>query len=112
MNDLEALPDGVTVWAENQSSPEVFDLAVIATGHVWPEDDTSTRAFFPSPWSGLMAADIRACNVGILGTSLSGLDAAMAVVIQHGTFTETDNHCVTFRLDEGSESLNIVLASR
>lgn len=112
VTDLEALPDGVTVWAENQSSPEVFDLAVIATGHVWPEDETSTRAFFPSPWSGLMAADIRACNVGILGTSLSGLDAAMAVVIQHGTFTETDNHCVTFRLDEGSESLNIVLASR
>ena len=65
VTDLEALPDGVTVWAENQSSPEVFDLAVIATGHVWPEDDTSTRAFFPSPWSGLMAADIRACNVGI-----------------------------------------------
>jgi len=112
VTDLEALPEGVTIRAENQPTPEGVDLAVIATGHVWPEDDTSTRTFFPSPWSGLMAAKISACHVGILGTSLSGLDAAMAVVIQHGEFIETDDQSVTFKLDDGSEALSIVLASR
>ncbi len=63
---------------------ETFDLAVIATGHVWPDEEEATRTYFPSPWSGLMEAKVDACNVGIMGTSLSGLDAAMAVAIQHG----------------------------
>ncbi len=33
-----------------------------------------------------MQAQIAPCRVGIMGTSLSGIDAAVAVVIQHGHF--------------------------
>lgn len=87
--------------------PDRFDLAVIATGHVWPDEEEATRTFFPSPWSGLMDASIPPCRVGIMGTSLSGLDAAMAVVMQHGEFREGK-----FLLDKGSEGLNITLMSR
>ena len=47
-----------------------------------------------------MDADIPACRVGIMGTSLSGLDAAMAVVMQHGAFVDDK-----FVLDKGSEAL-------
>ncbi|MFZ3618669.1 FAD-NAD(P)-binding protein [Leclercia barmai] len=112
VTDVEATPDGVNVWAEGETEPEPFDLAVIATGHVWPDEDAASRSFFPSPWSGLMEAKIPACNVGILGTSLSGLDAAMAVAIQHGKFIETDDEQIHFQLDEGSEALKIVLMSR
>ena len=54
-----------------------------------------------------MDADIPACRVGIMGTSLSGLDAAMAVVMQHGAFVDDK-----FVLDKGSEALKIVLMSR
>lgn len=112
VTDLEATPDGVNIWADNRAEPTTYDLAVLATGHVWPDDDESTRSYFPSPWSGLMEAKIGACRVGIMGTSLSGLDAAMAVAIQHGDFIESENQPVEFRLDEGSEALNIVLMSR
>lgn len=112
VTDLQATPEGVNVWVENRPQPTTYDLAVIATGHVWPDEDEATRNFFPSPWSGLMEATIRACRVGIMGTSLSGLDAAMAVAIQHGDFYEPENQPVEFRLDEGSEALNIVLMSR
>ena len=38
--------------------------------------------YFPSPWSGLIGAAIPAGAVGVLGTSLSGIDAAMAVAVQ------------------------------
>jgi Uncharacterized protein conserved in bacteria len=112
VTDLKTTPEGVTVVAEGFSDPTPFDLAVIATGHVWPEEDEATRAYFPSPWSGLMDATIPACRVGIMGTSLSGLDAAMAVVLQHGTFIEEANTPTVFRRDEGSEALKIVLMSR
>lgn len=112
VKDLEVTPQGVKIWAENRSVPATYDLAVIATGHVWPDEEESTRSFFPSPWSGLMEATIRACHVGIMGTSLSGLDAAMAVAIQHGEFIEPENQPVEFRLDKGSDALDIVLMSR
>jgi uncharacterized NAD(P)/FAD-binding protein YdhS len=42
-----------------------------------------------------------------MGTSLSGLDAAMAVVMQHGEFRDDK-----FVLDKGSDALKIVLMSR
>lgn len=112
VTDLEAASEGVRLWADGKRVPTVFDLAVIATGHVWPDENTSTRAFFPSPWSGLMEAKIRACHVGIMGTSLSGIDAVMAVVVQHGKFIEKEDEHLGFHLDEGSHELNIVLMSR
>ncbi|MCT4701594.1 FAD-NAD(P)-binding protein [Enterobacteriaceae bacterium H20N1] len=112
VTDLETTSEGVRLWAQRQPAAELFDLAVIATGHVWPDEDPSVRTFFPSPWSGLMEAKIGACKVGIMGTSLSGIDAAMAVVVQHGTFIEKDGEPSYFKLDEGSEALNIVLMSR
>ncbi|MFC3181100.1 FAD/NAD(P)-binding protein [Cypionkella sinensis] len=63
-----------------------FDRIVLATGHDFPDEDEATRRYFPSPWSGLIQADIPAARVGIMGTSLSSIDAAMAVVNQHGRF--------------------------
>lgn len=112
VTDLEATSQGVHIWAQGERIPALFDLAVIATGHVWPDDSKATRTFFPSPWSGLMDARIPPCEVGIMGTSLSGIDAAMAVVAQHGTFKEGDDEQITFRLNKGSERLNITLMSR
>ncbi|WP_435955011.1 FAD-NAD(P)-binding protein [Dryocola sp. BD626] len=112
VTDLEATPEGVRLWAQDSAEPERFDLAVIATGHVWPEESETTRSYFPSPWSGLMAAKIPACKIGILGTSLSAIDAAMAVVVQHGNFVGDDEEQLEFRLDAGSEALKIVLMSR
>lgn len=112
VTDLEATSDGVRLWAQGKPAPELYDLTVIATGHVWPDESASTRTFFPSLWSGLMEANITACKVGILGTSLSAIDAAMAVAVQHGTFIETDDDHIQFNLDEGSETLKVVLMSR
>lgn len=63
-----------------------FDHVVIATGHVFPEASESTPNYFPSPWSGLIQCEIPATSVGIMGTSLSSIDAAMAVATQHGRF--------------------------
>ena len=112
VTDLEATDRGVRLRTGDGAPPELFDLAVVATGHVWPDDSTATRTYFPSPWSGLMEARIPACQVGIMGTSLSGIDAAMAVAVQHGRFNETDDEQITFTLNPESAALRIVLMSR
>lgn len=107
VTDIEVNSNAITLTVNGEAFADRYDLAVIATGHVWPDEDEATRTFFPSPWSGLMDAEIRPCKVGIMGTSLSGLDAAMAVVMQHGEFVDD-----AFILDKGSEALKIVLMSR
>jgi len=110
--DIEARPDGVGLWAKGEPEPLRFDWAAIATGHVWPDADEATRRYFPSPWSGLVEASIPAMRVGIMGTSLSAIDAAMAVVSQHGQFVTDGEHTIDFALDTNSEGLEIVLMSR
>ncbi len=99
VTDLQITNAGVMLATNLDLPSETFDLAVIATGHVWPDEEEATRTYFPSPWSGLMEAKVDACNVGIMGTSLSGLDAAMGVAIQHGSFIEDDKQHVTFHRD-------------
>ncbi|MEO3990574.1 FAD-NAD(P)-binding protein [Pseudocitrobacter cyperus] len=110
--DLQIPENGVQIWTEGHTKPELFDFAIVATGHLWPEDDDSPRDFFPSPWTGLMAAQIKPCRVGIMGASLSGLDAAMAVVSQHGKFITHDGKSVRFALNPESKGLELTLMSR
>lgn len=112
VTDIKAVQEGVLLQIQGYSNPVSFDLVVVATGHVWPNETPSKRTYFPSPWSGLMEAKIPACRVGILGTSLSAIDATMAVVAQHGEFVGNDNESFRFRLYPGSEALNVTLMSR
>jgi uncharacterized NAD(P)/FAD-binding protein YdhS len=111
VSDLQATEEGVRLWVEDEPVAEAFDLAVIATGHVWPDEEESTRTWFPA--RGLASwKPASPCRVGIMGTSLSGIDAAMAVAVQHGRFIGSDDDALAFRLDEASEALSIVLMSR
>ena len=112
VTDLRADPNGVSLWINHASQPVEVDFAAIATGHLWPETDAQARKFFPSPWTGLMDAQIGACRVGILGTSLSAIDAAMAVASQHGTFTTNTDHSLQFTPKSDSQNLKLTLMSR
>ncbi len=112
VTDLEAGAEGVALWAEGAPVAGVFELVVLATGHVWPDEDEATRSYFPSPWSGLLEARVPACRVGVMGTSLSAIDAAMAVVAQHGAFAENADGRLRFERDPASEGLKITLMSR
>lgn len=111
VRDVEAVPAGVHLWTK-EAGPHHFDLCAIVTGHVWPEDHDPNDQYYPSPWSGLIAATIPAAPVGIMGTSLSAIDAAMAVVARHGQFVELDDGSLRFDLREQSNGLHISLMSR
>lgn len=112
VTDLRADPNGVSLWINHASQPVEVDFAAIATGHLWPETDAQARKFFPSPWTGLMDVQISVCRVGILGTSLSAIDAAMAVASQHGTFTTNTDHSLQFTPKSDIENLKLTLMSR
>lgn len=87
----------------------LFRHVVLATGHDWPDDPDAQAQVFVSPWSGLIEAEVPAARVGVMGTSLSGIDAAMAVACQHGGFDAGET---AFQLAPGSQGLKITLMSR
>lgn len=86
VKDVIATPEGLYLDIGSHDMTGPFDRVVLATGHDFPDADEATRSYFPSPWSGLIDARIPAVHVGIMGTSLSSIDAAMAVANQHGRF--------------------------
>jgi len=112
VTDLQATGNGVKLWVKKKPVAEVFDMAVIATGHVWPKRQATKRTYFPSPWSDLLRAEIPARKVGIMGTSLSAIDAAMLVAIQHGHFVKINDQHLRYDLQANSRGLSITLMSR
>ncbi|UTF59019.1 FAD/NAD(P)-binding protein [Gilvimarinus sp. DA14] len=103
------------LWVEGQAEPAEFDFIVVATGHSWPSESKNKPGYFASPWSGLIESDIPAASIGIRGASLSGIDAAMAVAVQHGHFVEQRNSTendLQFKVKPASVDLNITLMSR
>jgi uncharacterized NAD(P)/FAD-binding protein YdhS len=87
----------------------LFSHVVLATGHDWPDDPETQAQVLVSPWSGLIEATVPAARVGVLGTSLSAIDAAMAVACQHRGFNSDETE---FAVAPGSEGLKITLMSR
>lgn len=112
ITDILATENSVKLWTEKGQIEANFDMIVIATGHVWPDDDATPRSFFPSPWSGMVEADIPAAKIGILGTSLSAIDAAMAVAAQHGHFREESDGSLSFQRITQGDDFHISLMSR
>lgn len=105
-----AAPDiRVSFTVSDQTESLLFSHVVLATGHVWPEDPEHDPGHFVSPWSGLIEAQVQAGPVGILGTSLSAIDAAMAVACQHGVFLDDDQR---FERNDTASDLKLTLMSR
>lgn len=88
VSDVASQGGKLLVKSTAHPNGSIFDKVILATGHAFAEDDDLTDHYFPNPWSGLIDVSIPATSVGILGTSLSAIDAAMAVVTQHGDLVQ------------------------
>ncbi|MDQ2067600.1 FAD/NAD(P)-binding protein [Xinfangfangia sp. CPCC 101601] len=111
VTDLATEGDQIRLTAAQPQAAGLFDRVILATGHIFEEDKDLTDHYFPNPWSGLIDADVPAAKVGIMGTSLSAIDAAMAVATQHGSFHQ-DGDELRFDLNaEAQDKLMLVLMS-
>lgn len=89
----------------------LFDHAVLATGHQWPSEQEVRPGYFLSPWPASALADVPATKVGIRGSSLTAIDAAVAVAAGHGTFVREEG-CLVYSPHSGSDELVITMMSR
>jgi len=90
---IDAAPDGdgfkLRIQPRHGSVVEEHcEFLVMATGHQWPEEPEVRPGYFLSPWPASALKRIPACRVGIRGTSLTAIDAAVVLALRFGEFVE------------------------
>jgi uncharacterized NAD(P)/FAD-binding protein YdhS len=109
--DLASLPAGVTVRSMRQGkqTSETFDFVIVATGHRAPRvSPDSADMHHPYRDKDSIA---RSRKLGIIGTSLSAIDVAVAQAARHGLF-ESDDDSLRYRPKAGEDDRRIAMLSR
>lgn len=112
--DLVNVADGIDLsWsADGATMTARFDHVVLATGHQWPSRQEARPGYFTSPWPATTLAGIRPTAVGIRGSSLTAIDAAIAVAGAHGAFVRADDGTLGYEPASGTDGLRITMMSR
>lgn len=112
--DIELREDDIALKvqkADGEESQQTFDHVVMATGHDWPETTETKPGFFISPWPAANLDTIGDVSVGVLGTSLSGIDAVVSVATSHGSFMLDDAGVLQYHTSAGND-FHITMMSR
>jgi uncharacterized NAD(P)/FAD-binding protein YdhS len=95
-----------------ESSIERFDHVVLATGHQWPASPEIRPGYFASPWPASALSKIPPVEIGVRGTSLTAIDATVALSVVHGEFVEDTPDGLRYQPAPGTENFHITMMSR
>lgn len=114
VTDIAVQSDEILVTGTSGGEPfsALFDHVVLATGHNWPDQTQSSPGYFASAWPATALQAIEGGSVGILGTSLSAIDALMTVATSSGSFIYDEGGTLQFQLAAGSSDFSVTLMSR
>ncbi len=115
VDDVVMERDGIRLkisGPNGEAQTAIFDYVVMATGHVWPKKTEIRPGYFLSPWPASALGSIQNCHVGIRGTSLSGIDAAVTLAIGHGSFRRHHEGHLEYVAEPGSEAFRLTMLSR
>lgn len=113
--DAVSMDDGMVLTVQprgGQRFEETFDHVVLATGHQWPPEPEVRPGYFLSPWPASALAKIPPCNIGIRGSSLSAIDAAVALSITHGVFLRDEAGTLVYCPAPNTGGFHITMMSR
>jgi uncharacterized NAD(P)/FAD-binding protein YdhS len=113
--DAVANSDGITLAVRPSRGAAFearFDHLVIATGHQWPAEPEVRPGYFLSPWPASALAAVPPCAVGIRGTSLTAIDAAVALAVTHGEFIKDDLGELEYRPAPNADQFHLTMMSR
>jgi uncharacterized NAD(P)/FAD-binding protein YdhS len=90
-----------------------FDIVVIATGHEWPKQkEDLIDGYYDSPFPLHKLNKSFTHPVGLLGSSLTAVDAMKTLAIQHGRFIPLDNGGLKYIPHKGTDNFRIIMHSR
>jgi hypothetical protein len=112
VEDIIDVADGNTVAISVQNHDKVyFDQVIICTGHSWPKKyEGRIPNYFDSPYPPKKISLKLNHAVGIMGSSLTAIDALRTLARQNGKFE--DNEDGTYRYHLESEGFKIIMHSR
>jgi uncharacterized NAD(P)/FAD-binding protein YdhS len=114
VTDVEPEKDSIRVDAtrpDGSIERTSFAHVVMATGHDWPDKTETKPGYFVSPWPAANLDTIGDISVGILGTSLSGIDAVVSVATSHGSFLLDESLTVQYHC-AATPDFHITMMSR
>lgn len=89
-----------------------FDHVVLATGHQWPAEPEVLPGYFLSPWPASEIEKIPACRIGIRGSSLTAIDATVALAVSHGEFSEGSEGALIYKPCTDTADFHMTMLSR
>lgn len=113
--DAISAEDGMTLVVRPRRGDvfeERFDHVVLATGHQWPAEPEVRPGYFLSPWPASALSKTPACKVGIRGSSLSAIDAAVALSVAHGAFVEERDGSISYAPAPETDDFHMTMMSR
>ncbi|TCD05644.1 hypothetical protein EZ449_16280 [Pedobacter frigidisoli] len=114
VKDIIDYPEKKTVEIELEDGTIcTSDLIIICTGHNWPKKyEGKVPAYFDSPYPPKKLLLNINHPVGIMGTSLTAIDAVRTLARRNGKFEEAENGKLKFRLDKESKDFKLIMHSR
>lgn len=91
---------------------ELFDYVIVATGHSFQTAPETSQGFFEAPWPATALRTVPCGEVGVLGTSLSAIDAVVTVAASFGMFTRRADGRLGYVVDQAHESFQATMMSR
>jgi hypothetical protein len=92
---------------------EVFDAAIICTGHDWPKKlEGKVTGYFDSPYPPAKLMLELNHAVAIRGSSLTAIDAIRTLARNNGKFVEGSNGMLTYIPLKGTKNFKMVMHSR
>jgi uncharacterized NAD(P)/FAD-binding protein YdhS len=112
--DILPADDGFTLKVKRgvgEPTEARCDRLVLATGHKWPDEPEVRPGYFLSPWPASALHRVRPCAVGIRGTSLTAIDAAVVLALRFGDFVAA-GEVLRYVPAEGSDDFQLTMMSR
>jgi hypothetical protein len=112
VEDIIDVPDDNTVAVCVQNHDKLyFDQVIICTGHNWPKKyEGKIPNYFDSPYPPKKISLKLNHAVGIMGSSLTAIDALRTLARQNGKFTDNEDGTYGYHLE--SKGFKIVMHSR
>ena len=110
--EYHAKREEVTLKIANGDA-HTFNKVVVATGHVWTEEDDVASGNYASPWPihKILPKEGTFHNfkIGTLGASLSAFDVVSSLARRHGKFTTDEDGKMTFHPAKGAEDFGLAM---
>lgn len=108
--DIAPVGDRFTIRAAEPAGEDMFDHVIIATGHGFPSAPETSPGYFEAPWPATALRSIPSGRIGVLGTSLSAIDAVMTIATVFGRFVRTPEKGLEYISD--NDDLRVMMMSR